>query len=79
MESRSNTAVTTDECKMPQAKKGFGACSLGKCQGRGVRMCLKADSKEVGRRRGYLDLQWNTEPVLSMKKNKKNKLLYDGT
>lgn len=50
MESGSNTAVITDECKMPQAKKGFGVCSLGRCQGRGVRMCLKADSKEVGRR-----------------------------
>lgn len=51
MESRSCTVVLTDECKMPEANKGFGACSLGIHQGRGVRMCLKVKLKEVGNTR----------------------------
>lgn len=38
MESKSSTVVITDECKMPEASKGFGVCSLGIRQGGGVRM-----------------------------------------
>lgn len=53
MESRSSRDVITDECKMPEASKGFSACSSGRRQGRSVRMCLKADRGEVRRNRCY--------------------------